>query len=988
METWFLSYPESVPGVIQIVVEGDGRIGHDELTRAVAVASEACPGARLARRDRTWVDTGVAPVVRSVPGAEFDRTKFSGVPELYQPLMRDGDGPTCEVLLITGDPCVVVFRAFHGVMDSKGVLLWLEDVFRVLRGEPPVGAPSPITVTELLDGVPVPPRPGLKSDMEWPSALGPRTPGRPGIFWRRRTVDGVHPALVAKVTQAITRFCGRDTGRFLVPVDLRRYLPDVRATGNLVQTPLMEVRGDDSWETAHEALLTLLSSGRDLAATVETSLLDIPLAKLREQVVALDSFSAKRDRYAALAVVSHVGRIDLTGLTTDSFVAKVIYGLPSLGLVGPPELNIVECGQRTEITVGWYNGPTVIDEAEKLLDHLEGALSPRKHRQWAGNDTERPQSRPGTVVDWFAQQAAASGGKVALAGPEGDVTFAELDRRSDAIAAELTGRGLGRGSVVGIVAARTVAAVAGIWGVLKAGAAYVPLDPEQPDHRITEIMRDAGCAAGLVERAFLDRPLAPAGCGLLALEDLAANTGERPDVEIRPDDLAYVIYTSGSTGRAKGVEVTHGNLAAFAGWAIPAFGIDAEIRFPLFTSLAFDLPNTAIYLPLLAGGSIALVPDAPNHLVLREMLERSGANALKVTPTHLDLINRLDLKPAGFRVVISGGELLTGAVAARAQRTFGEDCRIYNEYGPTEATVACTSHLFDAAKESELASVPIGVPGDNTKIFLLNGEGRHVEIGEIGEMYLSGAQVARGYRGRPELNHERFVTLADGTRAYRTGDLARVLPHGELECLGRNDEQFKLLGHRVEPAETARVLEGHDAVAGAFALGHARRAGGDKSLCAYVVLREDVPVADLIEYLRGRLPSYLVPTAIVVVPELPLTANGKVNASALPDPFGDIVAAAPVKTRVRDDVEEAVAKIWAGTLMLETDEVNDVADFHQLGGNSATLLAMLAAVSSEVVGGGQERNFLRKLPLIIRRPTLEYVSELAREARAAARPPA
>ena len=148
-----------------------------------------------------------------------------------------------------------------------------------------------------------------------------------------------------------------------------------------------------------------------------------------------------------------------------------------------------------------------------------------------------------------------------------------------------------------------------------------------------------------------------------------------------------------------------------------------------------------------------------------------------------------------------------------------------------------------------------------------------------------------------------------------------------------------------------------------------------------------MPVADLTEYLRGRLPNYLVPAVLVVIPEMPLTANGKVNASALPDPFGEVAAAAPVKTHVRDDVEEAVAKIWAGTLMLETDEVDDLADFHQLGGNSATLLAMLAAVSSEVVGGGQERNFLRKLPLIIRRPTLEYVSELAREARAAARPP-
>ncbi|MGD9486168.1 non-ribosomal peptide synthetase [Streptomyces sp. TRM70308] len=1000
MEAWFLVYPDDVPGVMHLFVRGAGHLARPQLAAAVAQAAAACPGTRLTREGMTWTDSGVAPEVRELPEGGLDPA--ADAPDLHRPLMGDG-GPTCEVLVAPrerhpdgGRGTDVVFRAFHGALDGKGLLLWAQEVFRALRGEPPAGAPDPVSearLLERLDARGVPASPGVEPDLDWPSALGrrPTDAARRGFFWRRRTVDGSHPAAVAKAALALTRARGLATGRFMVPVDLRRHAPELRSTGNLTHNPLFEVDADAGWEDAHERMLTLLAEGHDLAARADPVLTRLPLDTLRRQIAELDAYSARRGTYAALAILSHMGRIDAAAFTAPAFRATEVFALPNSGPVGPPEIDLVELGGRTEITLGWHDGPGMAERAEALLDAVEEELSPRHRRHWAGNATARPLERTGTVVEQFAAQVARTPDAVALTGPEGEVTYAELDRKAAAVAAELRARGLGRGSVVGLAAGRTVAAVAGIYGVLRAGAAYLPLDPAHPDARLSGLLTDARATLVLAGREQAKRALAPVGCELAVLEDAVDGGRALPPGEAagpRPGDLAYVIYTSGSTGRPKGVEVEHAQLTVFADWAVREYGVDAGTRFPLFTSLAFDLSNTALYLPLLVGGSVALVPDELDHVVLRSLLTESGANALKLTPTHLDLINRLGLRPEGFRTVVAGGELLRGAVAARAQELFGPDCGIFNEYGPTETTIGCMSRRFDAARDAELPSVPIGLPTPNTRIHLLDARGCFVEPGEVGEMYLAGDQLARGYRGRPDLNAERFVRLADGTRAYRSGDLARRLPSGELESAGRTDEQVKVAGHRVEPAEVARTLEEHPAVARAFVLGAARPGGGtDKALYAYVVPASGraapVAVEELAEHVRERLPRYMVPAATLVIDELPLTRNGKVDAAALPRPFaGEEAVADAGEVAERGATEAAVARIWAEALGLPPERLGPDPDFHALGGDSVTLLAMLARVASEVVGAERERAFMAHRAGFIARPTLSHVTRLVEEARA------
>ncbi|WP_052745675.1 non-ribosomal peptide synthetase [Allosalinactinospora lopnorensis] len=626
--------------------------------------------------------------------------------------------------------------------------------------------------------------------------------------------------------------------------------------------------------------------------------------------------------------------------------------------------------------------PGAVEKAEDLLDRITEALSPPESRAWSGNDTDRPVPAA-TVTRLFRAQVQRSPDELALTGPDGDVSYAELDRHSDVVAAELAARGVGKGTVVGLLADRSAEALAGLWGILKAGAGYLPLDPHHPDSRTNWELDDSRAPLCLVQRPYASRIT---GCRTLVLDDLArSGAPPAPPEAVEPGDLAYVIYTSGSTGRPKGVQVEHRSLVNYVTWASELYRVDADTRFALFTSLAFDLTGTAVFLPLLAGGSVALVPDDVSPVTLRAMIERSGANALKLTPAHLDLIGRLDLAPDGFRVLVVGGEQLRGPVAAQAARLFGPECRIVNEYGPTEATIGCVAHVFDPDRDGVAPAVPIGTPVANMKSFLLDADRRFVPADGVGELYLAGAQLARGYLGRPDLDRERFVRLADGTRAYRTGDLARILPSGVLEYLGRSDDQVKIRGHRVEPGEVAAALEEHPRVARALVTG---RVGGQGQtiLCGYVVTdragqRPDVEV--LRAHLAERLPSYMVPTAIVCVPELPRTVNGKVDVHALPDPFAgqDDPVGEPAEPAVRDDVEEAVAKIWAEILRTDAARIGPDADFHRLGGDSVLFLAMLASVATTVVGSEGQEAFMVGLREMIRTPTLGRVCRTARRAR-------
>lgn len=980
-EWWLACYPEELVSMIQLVVEGHGSIDPQQLVNAVEIASAACPGARLIRDNLSWQDSGKTPEVHVVNGPGLDGDDVIQLAELKAVLGGEGV-TTCEVVLVRGPLTTVAFRACHAVMDAKGIMLWAADVFRALRGEPVLGAPDPMSEADILAGLSVPPAAtSLGIDLTkfaLPSVLGRSgAPRQTSTVVRRRSLQGHHPGLTAKLATAMTEAVGLETGIFYIPVDLRRYRPEVRSTGNMVGTIMLKVQAGEGWEQAHERLLRALADGEDVRRSFSRELLAVPAARLSAAVSGLNQQVGDKDMYPWHAAVSHAGRIDLSEFRVQDFTPRSAYQLSHPSPLGAPELAVLEVEGRTELTLSWWDGPGVADRIDALLDRIERAVAPAADRP--RDSTELTVASGETVVGLFARQAISTPDAIATSGPEGELTYADLEHRSAVVAAELHALGVGRETVVGVLADRSASAIVAIWGVLRAGGAYLPLDAQHPDARLADLLADADAPVCLVQRPYDERESTPPGCERVVIESLDYSADPPPlDVTVQPHDLAYVIYTSGSTGRPKGVEITHHSLMNYVSWATREFGIDSTTRLPLIVSLSFDVAGNTIFLPLVAGGTVVLMSGEVNHATLRDLLTSSGANTLSLTPSHLDLISRLNLEPAGIRAVVVIGEQLRRSVAQRAQLMFGQECRIINSYGPTEATIAVTAYLFDNAKDTAPA-VPIGGPIGDNKMFLLDPCGRYVTPGEPGELYLAGTQLARGYRGRPDLNHERFVCLADGTRTYRTGDIVRALPTGELEFTGRMDDQVKVLGHRIEPSEIAQVLETHPAVGHAVVVPHARPGQPhSKILCAYVVTIADVTVGELNEYVAQQLPRYMVPSVTLFLDAIPQTVNGKVDVRGLPEPF--VRTGDAVDVTGRDELGTAVARIWTSILALPTDQIAPDADFQQLGGDSVQLLSMLAAVSAEVLSGDGEAKFLAELGTIIREPTLERVTELARSA--------
>ena len=972
---------------IQLCVEGEGTIDPSALSAAVATASQACPGMRVVRRGRLWVDSGVSPAVRMVKAADSGRTWLDS-PLLRTPLQHK-ESPWCEVVMVSGSPATVVFRAHHAVTDGLGAIFWQKQVFRALRGEPVEGAASRLDVDEVKAQIAA----GLGAELtmtppravRWRPLLGqlPTGPSRP--MRRRRTIDGTHPSAVAKIARQVVAFGDRGgEGTIAVPVDLRQFLPGLRSTATATGMVFVQVRSEDDWNDVQASLLSAMSEHQHLSGRCDPAVLQVPLAELRARHTRLDTavradneLLNEKKLCQAIASVSHVGGIDLADLCADGFEATSFYSLG--GITWLPQVDVSESGGRTEITISRLDGPGVAERAEALLDSIEEDLSPRRYRAWDGNRTDRA-APPDTLTSLFAEQVRRTPNAVAISGADGDTSYAELSQRADAIAAALRSRGAGRGDRIGLIAGRSAAAITAIWGILKAGAAYLPIDSSYPDARITQILTHAAAPACLLEPPNHQRDCLPAGCEPISLATVP-HTGPPGwrDADIRPGDLANVIYTSGSTGTPKGVEIEHRSMVNFARWVTREAGIDASAKMPLVASLSFDITGFAVFLPLLAGGTVLPVREV-NAVTLREVIEDSGANVISLTSSHLDLINQAGIRRSTMRVVMAGGELLRRSTALRALEVFGPQCRILCQWGPTETTIVNTSHEFDPETDTD-AGVPFGRPMDNNTVHLLDANGRFVPPGEPGEAYVGGIQVARGYLGRPDLTRQRFVRLADGTRVYRTGDIARLLPNGELAFISRADDQVKVAGHRIEPAEIAQALEHHPHVRQAAVIPRTRPGHHDKELCAYVVCDPAATPGDLRDFLTGQLPRYMIPAAILPVPDIPRNANGKTDARQLPDPF-TTTTPEPRDTPAGhdDDVTAAVAAIWARTLNASTSLITEHADFHQLGGNSIMLLTMVNEVSQTIVQHRQDE-FMNQLRHIIREPTLRRTSDLARQAR-------
>ncbi|MEV4643107.1 amino acid adenylation domain-containing protein, partial [Actinoplanes sp. NPDC049548] len=569
-----------------------------------------------------------------------------------------------------------------------------------------------------------------------------------------------------------------------------------------------------------------------------------------------------------------------------------------------------------------------------LLDPVE------EHRIVSGwNDTAVPVV-PSTLPELFAEQVARTPDALAVVFGDTALTYLELDSRADRLARVLVERGTGPERIVAVAMPRSIELVVALYAVHKAGGAYLPVDPDYPADRVALMLADADPVLVLTPATFAE---------------LSATRSDAPLPTVDPGHPAYVIYTSGSTGRPKGVVVPHAGIVNRLVWMQSEYGLDPTDRVLQKTPSSFDVSVWEFFWPLLVGATLVLARPGGHRdpAYLAGLIQRERISTVHFVPSMLEAFLSAPEAAActSLRRVICSGEALPTGLARRFATISGAG--LHNLYGPTEASVDVTGYEYRDSDRT--ASVPIGRPVWNTQVYVLDAALRPVPPGVPGELYLAGAQLARGYLHRPGLTAERFVAnplaspLEAGARMYRTGDVVRWCAPGVLEYLTRADDQVKLRGFRIELAEIANVATTHPQVAQAAVVVREDRPG-DQRLVAYIVGRAgsdgtvDAPdAADLRRHIAAALPEYMVPAAVVRLDALPLGPSGKLDRRALPAPE---TGGMPAGRAPRDHREKVLCGLFAEVLGVPAVTIDD--DFFQLGGHSLLVIKLVSRVRHEL----------------------------------------
>ncbi|MSU58569.1 MAG: non-ribosomal peptide synthetase [Pedosphaera sp.] len=648
-------------------------------------------------------------------------------------------------------------------------------------------------------------------------------------------------------------------------------------------------------------------------------------------------------------------------------------------------LFLTDCAEGLKLVMEYNTDLFEAATVERMLAHyrnlLEGAVENPAARlselpllaeaetrrvlvEWNQTQTDYPRGR--CIHELFEAQAERRPEAVALVLEHTHLTYRQLNSRANRLARELRVAGVERGTMVTICVEPSIEMVVGLLGILKAGGAYVPLAPEYPKDRLAFMLADTNSPVLLTQRR-LTTHLPARETKTIFLDALEATPPENGDgtnlpSTTQPDDLAYVIYTSGTTGRPKGATIPHRGVVRLVKDTNYAT-FSADEVFLQFAPISFDASTFEIWGPLLNGGRLVIMPPAASSLQdLGQAIARHKVTTLWLTAGlfHLMTDERLSyLRP--LRQLLVGGDVLSVSHVRKAFREL-PGCRLINGYGPTESTTFACCH---AITEGDLhgPSIPIGRPISNTQVYLLDANAAPVPVGVPGELYIGGDGLARGYLNLPELTREKFVrdpfNAEPTARLYRTGDLCRYRDDGAIEFLGRLDQQVKIRGFRIELEEIETVLHQHPGVRAVVVAARADTPG-DKRLVAYFVGR--APASDfgaagapptatpaaLREYLKRRLPDYMLPSAFVALAALPLDANGKVDRKALPAPEAPVADAATAYAPPRSPVEELLAATWAEALGLERVGIHD--NFFALGGHSLLAIQIIDRLNKAGLG--------------------------------------
>jgi amino acid adenylation domain-containing protein len=623
----------------------------------------------------------------------------------------------------------------------------------------------------------------------------------------------------------------------------------------------------------------------------------------------------------------------------------------------------------------------IVADPDQRVSELPLLTDAERHQllvEWNDTTTNYPKDK--CIHQLFEEQVEKTPDAIAVVFEDQQLTYRELNNKANQLAHYLRKQDVGPEAMVGICIERSLEMVICVLGILKAGAAYVPLDPAYPKERLSFMLEDTGSPLLLAQSSLSG--VLPENKAQVVCVDQAWETIEKESTlnlagTASQDNLAYVLYTSGSTGRPKGVAMEHRPLCNLISWQIRNSVLSTNAKTLQFASLSFDVSFQEIFSTWCSGGTLMVTSELLRRdpAALLHYLEKASIDRLFLPFVALQQLAEVaawhDSFPYSLREVITAGEQLriTPSVARMFERL--GNCRLYNQYGPTESHVV-TAFELSGAPEEWPSLPPIGRPIGNTNIYLLDCNQKPVPAGVAGELYIGGKCLARGYINRPELTASRFIWNPfrnnPGERLYRTGDIARYLSDGSIEYLGRSDNQLKVRGFRIEPGEIESVLGRHPGVRETAVIARKDKSGSNR-LLAYVVLNmaPAITTNELRNFLTQRLPDYMVPSAFVVLDSLPLTPSGKVDRRALPDPGTERPDAGKEFVAPRNDLEIKLVRIWENILDVRPVGITD--NFFELGGHS--LLAVRVAAEIKKITR-------HKFPVmaIFQFPTIEQLAEV------------